>query len=232
VRRDYRLELPPIDDATDASISSLLSGLPKDKHDEMLARIRERRDKLPLSSEITNQVISVCGTLLGFGAAGVGLSVGFADKIRQLPILAQKTIVAAGIVYLELAIVSLIVLVVYMIQARFRYPFLYLRKVGNAWPFFYYATISSEVSRNPIQTGSQLLSAARYYADDFITFTTKAVAETSEDELRNELQQYYLLIAYQGYVNQFSLTLTNLFFYGLIGSIAAGTLLVFLVICK
>jgi hypothetical protein len=63
------------------------------------SRIRARRDNLPLSSEITNQVISVCGTLLGFGAAGVGLSVGFADKIRQLPPIGQKIIVAAGIVY-------------------------------------------------------------------------------------------------------------------------------------
>jgi hypothetical protein len=232
VSKDYRFELPSIDDASDALISGLLSGLPKDKRNEMLVRIRERRDKLPLSSEITNQVISVCGTLLGFGAAGVGLSVGFADKIRQLPVLAQKIIVAAGIVYLELAIVSLIVLVMYMIQARFRYPFLYLQKIGNTWPFFYYATISSEVSRAPIQTGTQLLSAARHYADDFVTFTKKAVAETCEDELRNELQQYYLLIAYQGYVNQFSLRLTNLFFYGLVGSMAGGLLLVALVLHK
>jgi hypothetical protein len=229
---DYRPKLPPIDDATDASISSLLSGLPQESRDEILARIRERRDKLTLSSDITNQVISVCGTLLGFGAAGVGLSVGFADKIRQLPVLAQKIIVAAGIVYLELAIVSLIVLVIYMIQARFRYPFLYLQKIGNTWPFFYYATISPEISRAPIQTSTQLLSAARYYADDFVTFTKKAIAETSEDQLRNELQQYYLLIAYQGYVNQFSLRLTNFFFYGLIASISAGLLLMILVLHK
>jgi hypothetical protein len=225
--RDYRANLPPIDDQTNTDIAALLSSVPDDKRKEMLARIRPRRDKLPLSSDITNQVISVCGTLLGFGAAGVGLSVGFADKIRQLPPIAQKIIVAAGIVYSELAAVSLMALVLYMIQARFRYPFLYLTKTGNTWPWFYYATISPDISRRAVQTNAQLLDAARHYAADFIAFANKAIGETPGDELRNELQQYYLLIAYQGYVQQFSLRLTNLFFYGLIGSIGAAVFLLF-----
>jgi hypothetical protein len=227
---DYRSELPPIDDQTNADITNLLNGIADDKRKEMLLRIRARRDKLPLSSDITDQVISVCGTLLGFGAAGVGLSVGFADKIRQLPPIAQKTIVAAGIVYSELAAISLMVLILYMMQARFRYPFLYLKKTGNTWPWFYYATISPSISRRVVQSKQELLHAARSYAADFVTFANKAASETPADELRNELQQYYLLIAYQGYVQQFSLRLTNLFFYGLIASIAAAVFLIFRVL--
>jgi hypothetical protein len=225
--RDCREDLPPIDNQTDVDVANLLSGITDEKRKEMLARIRARRDKLPLSSDITNKVISVCGTLLGFGAAGLGLSVGFADKIRQLSPIAQKIVVAAGIVYSELAVVSLMVLVLYMIQARFRYPFLYLKKAGNTWPWFYYATISPDISRSAIQTNKQLLAAAQHYATDFVAFANKAVSETPADELRNELQQYYLLIAYQGYVQQFSLRLTNLFLYGLIASLAATLFLVF-----
>jgi hypothetical protein len=228
--RDYRADLPLIDDQTNVEITALLSGVTDDKLKDILARIHARRDKLPLSSDITNQVISVCGTLLGFGAAGIGLSVGFADKIRQLTPLAQKIIVAAGIVYSELAAVSLMVLVLYMIQARFRYPFLYLKKTGNTWPWFYYATISPDVSRRAVQTNDELLAAARHYATDFIAFANKVIGETPGDELRNELQQYYLLIAYQGYVQQFSLRLTNLFFYGLIASIGAAVFLIFRVL--
>jgi hypothetical protein len=224
--RDYRADLPLIDDQTNVEITALLSGVTNDK----LKDIHARRDKLPLSSDITNQVISVCGTLLGFGAAGVRLSVGFADKIRQLTPLAQKIIVAAGIVYSELAAVSLMVLVLYMIQARFRYPFLYLKKIGNTWPWFYYATISPDISRRAVQTNDELLAAARHYATDFIAFANKVIGETPGDELRNELQQYYLLIAYQGYVQQFSLRLTNLFFYGLIASIGAAVFLIFRVL--
>jgi hypothetical protein len=177
MRWDYWKHLPPIDDQTNAEIATLLGALSDDRRKEILTRIRVRRDKLPLSSDITNQVISVCGTLLGFGAAGVALTVGFVDKIRQLPTIAQKIIVAAGIVYSELAAVSLMVLVLYMIQSRFRYPFLYFKKIGNTWPWFYYATVSPQISRNPVQTSQQLLDAGQHYGADFVAFTHKAVGE-------------------------------------------------------
>jgi hypothetical protein len=228
--RDYRLALPEIDAKINAEITNLLGTVDDARRAEILSRIRARRDKLSLSSDITDHVLSVCGTLLGFGAAGLGLSVGFADKIRQFDPLVQKVIVAVGIVYLELALVSLIVLLLYMLQARFRYPFLYFGKIGNTWPWFYYASISPAVSRRSIQTRGELLAAAQHYASDFVAFSKKAADETPADELRNELQQYYLLIAYQGYVHQFSLRLANLFFYGLIASIASGMFLAFLVL--
>ncbi len=108
---DYRTNLPAIDDATDVEITKLLSGVTKPE--EILIRIRARRDKLPLSSSSTDRILSICTTLLGFGAAGLGLSVGFLDKLRQLDPSTQKIIVAAGIVYSELVVVSLVVLVVY-----------------------------------------------------------------------------------------------------------------------
>ena len=228
--RDYRLDLPPIDAQTDAEIARLLCGVSPTNSKDILDRIHSRRDKLPLTTDITDQVLTVCGTLLGFGAAGLGLTVGFADKIRQFEPLLQKIIVAVGIVYFELALVSLAVLILYMLQARFRYPFLYFAKIGNTWPWFYYATISPEVSRRPVQSRDELLAAAHYYANDFIAFCKKAIDETPAEELRNELQQYYLLVAYQGYISQFSLRLTNLFFYGLIASLASGVFLAFQVI--
>lgn len=241
---DYRTNLPAIDDATDKKITDLLSGVAKPDDGagkpesaaakptaaEMLTRIRARRDKIPLSSSTTDRILGICTTLLGFGAAGLGLSVGFLDKLRQLDLLTQKIIVAAGIVYFELVLVSLIVLVLYVSQARFRYPYLYFKKIGNTWPWFYYATVSPEVSRNPFQGREARLKAAQLFASDFEAFSQKAIAETKADELRNELQQYYLLIAYQGYAHQFSLRLTNFFLYGLIGSIAAGVFLAVLVL--
>lgn len=235
--QDYRTNLPAIDEETDVKISELLSGIAKHECNlakptaaEILTRIRSRRDKIPLSSSTTDRILGICTTLLGFGAAGLGLSVGFLDKLRQLDPLTQKIIVAAGTVYFELVLVSLMVLVLYLSQARFRYPYLYFKKIGNTWPWFYYATVSPDVSRNPFQGSEARLNAAQLFARDFVAFSRAAIEETTADEVRNELQQYYLLLAYQGYAHQFSLRLTNLFLYGLIGSIGAGVFLSVLVL--
>lgn len=193
--------------------------------DSVIERIRKRRSFLSLASDINTEVVGVCKQVLAFGAAGLALSIGFADKLAVLAVGLQKAIVIAGIVYSELVLVSLVVLFFYLLQARFRYPFLSFERIGNTWPWFYYASISSEVPRTPLQTPGQRLLAARLYATDLVRFANKALAETKKEELRIEIQQYFLLLAYQGYVHQFSLRLTNIFFCGVAGSIFTGLVL-------
>jgi hypothetical protein len=124
----------------------------------------------------------------------------------------QKAIVIAGIVYFELVLVSLLVLFFYLLQARFRYPFLSFERISNTWPWFYYASVSPEVPRAPVQTPRERFLAACLYGKDLVRFANNAVGETEQEELRVEIQQYFLLLAYQGYVHQFSLRLTNIFF--------------------
>jgi hypothetical protein len=181
--------------------------------------IRSRRSALSLTSDITTEVVGVCKQILAFGAAGLGLSLGFADKIRLLPPGLQKALVIGGIVYFELILVSLLVLCWYLLQAHFRYPFLHFQQIGNTWPWFYYATVSPDVPRWPVQFPSQVLRGATLYAQDLARFADRVVNETDQEELRLELQQYFLLLAFQGYVNQFSLRMTNLFFYGITGAL-------------
>jgi hypothetical protein len=200
--------------------------------ENLTERIRKRRSFLSLSSDINTEVVGVCKQVLAFGAAGLGLSIGFADKLALLSVGLQKAIVIAGIVYSELVLVSLLVLFFYLLQARFRYPFLSFERIGNTWPWFYYASISPEVPRLPLQTPGKRLFAARLYAADLVRFANRAVAETTKDELRIEIQQYFLLLAYQGYVHQFSLRLTNIFFYGVAGSICTGVVLILWAVLK
>jgi hypothetical protein len=188
-------------------------------------RIRKRRSALSLASDINTEVVGICKQVLAFGAAGLGLSLGFADKLALLSVGLQKAIVIAGIVYFELVLVSLLVLFFYLLQARFRYPFLSFERIGNTWPWFYYASVSPEVPRVPLQAPRQRFLAARLYAKDLVRFASKAVAETDKEELRVEIQQYFLLLAYQGYVHQFSLRLTNTFFCGVAGAISTGLVL-------
>jgi len=77
--------------------------------------------------------------------------------------------------------------------------------------------VSPDVPRWPVQFPRQVFRGASLYAQDLARFADRVVKETDQEELRLELQQYFLLLAFQGYVNQFSLRMTNLFFYGISG---------------
>jgi hypothetical protein len=212
-------------------IQEITGQLTDDDAPKVLERVRRRRADLVTGSDITSEIVGTCQQILAFGGAGLALSIGFADKLSSLTPAWQKLLVIAGIAYFELVVWSLIVLLLHIIQARFRYPFLYFTKIGNAWPWFYYASVSPDISRAPLQFAPSRVLAAARYAQDLIRFTDKTCAETLRDELRNEIKQYFLLLSYQGYVNQFSLHLTNLFAYGFLSSfVSAVALAIFAVV--
>jgi len=188
---------------------------------KLLDSIKARREKLSLSSGITTPIIGISQQMLAFGGAGIALTIGFIDKVRRFEPIVQKSLAVVGIFYSELILLSLVVLILYMLQARFRYPSIYFDKIGNAWPFFYYAGITP-VSRNPLQSSKTRFDASVAYATDFVRFCDRVLDETSQDRLRFELQQYFLLMSYQAYVHQFALRLASLFMYGFIGAVAAA----------
>ncbi len=131
---------------------------------------------------------------------------------------------------------SLITILEFVWITRYRYPFLYFKRVGNTIPFFYYQAISPEVPRSEFQTIKEKLLASELYGKDLINFVRHLIphsAETPENaaeinvrlqrrEVRDELQQYFLLISYQGYVNQFEVRMNNGFLYGLFGAILSA----------
>lgn len=220
---DWTAKFEPIEVETDKFVRQLIEEFPG-RSDDLISIIKGRRERLSLSSGITSQIVSICQQILAFGAAGLALSVGFIDKIRQLSVPIQKSLAIIGIFYSELVLLSLVVLLWYMLQARFRYPSLYFENIGNAWPFFYYATITP-VARAPIQTASQRFVAAAAYAKDFASFSEKVLKEEPKERLRAELQQYFLLMSYQGYVHQFSLRLASIFIYGFTGAVCTAALM-------
>lgn len=213
-----------VEDLADQFVSMRVNQVTPEKAKEWIDIIRARREKLSLSSGITSQIVGICQQILSFGAAGVALTVGFMDKIKQFSVGVQKIIAIVGIFYFELILLSLLVLIWYMLQARFRYPYLYFDKIGNAWPFFYYASITP-VCRSPIQLSTQRFEAATAYASDLVRFTDRTFAEDPVNRLHVELQQYFLLMSYQAYVHQFSLRLASIFMYGFVGALATAGLL-------
>lgn len=217
-----------IDDDLDNHLKTAIANIPEDHVDGIVQTIKGRREKLPISTGITDRILGICQQILAFGAAGLALTIGFVDKVLDFSVPVQKLLAVVGIFYLDLVLLSLIVLVWYMLQAHFRYPFLYFKKIGNAWPWFYYASIS-EVPRRPIQLAKARFRASASYAKDFAEFAEKCLTEKPHERLRAELQQYFLLMAYSGYVHQFSLRLTNLFAYGLAGSVVSAVIFLALV---
>jgi hypothetical protein len=229
-RNDWASLYKAAEDAADSYVDQLLKDFNpeesvgsegKTKASCAVETIDARRNKLPLSSGTTDQIIGICQQILAFGAAGLALCIGFGEKLRTLGVVQQKLTVLAGIFYSELVVLSLFVLVYYFLQSHFRYPFLYFSKIGNAWPYFYYASISHNISRSPIQLASTRARDGVQYAIDFACFAKNLLNENATLRLRAELQQYFLLVAYQGYVNQFDLRLSNLFVCGFIGASAA-----------
>jgi hypothetical protein len=221
---DWMQSFTPIEQIVDTFISGSLANLKDDAAEKLIAITKDRRQRLPLSTGITDQIVGICQQILTFGAAGVALTVGFADKLKQFSVMTQKMLAIVGIFYTELVAISLLVLIWYLLQARFRYPSVYFEKIGNAWPFFYYASITP-VARAPIQCSRQRFKSAVAYASDFIRFADRFSKETAQDRLRTELQQYFLLMSFQAYVNQFSLRLANLFMYGFFGAMLTAFIL-------
>ena len=60
---------------------------------------------------------------------------------------------------------------------------------------------------------------------DFVRFAHRNLSETPVQRLRAELQQYFLLMSYQGYSNQFALHLAAIFYYGFAASLISSILL-------
>lgn len=231
---DWENLLAPIEDKADGYVNALIdAAVGSDdsapqvttKSGAFTENIKSRREKLALTSSTTTQIVGICQQILAFGAAGLALSVGFSDKLHTFSLPAQRVIVLTGIFYVELVGLSLVVLMWYLLQAHFRYPFLYFRKIGNTWPYFYYASISREISRSPVESAKQRFIGGKLYAQDFAKFSRSCLNETPKQRLRSELQQYFLLISYQGYSQQFALRLSNLFSYGFVGA-AVSTLLI------
>jgi hypothetical protein len=135
--------LSEIEDPANTYVENLVAeaatSLSDDQIEKLCDRIRVRRQALPLSSSSREQILGISKQILAFGGAGLAAALATANNIRNAGETIQSILALVGILYLELTIVSLVVLIIYMLQARYRYPYLYLEKIGNAWPFFYYA---------------------------------------------------------------------------------------------
>jgi hypothetical protein len=199
--------------------------------DKLIVRVRERRLNLHIKPEFTPEVVGVCKHILAFGAAGLGLAVAFSDNLDVVTDGWRRALIFVSLFYFNLTITSLLVLILFFIQARSRYPFLFLHHLGNRWPFFYYATLTPTQSWRPLLSPWGIYRSNITYMHDLIKMTKNVIAEDKEPrmELKNEILQYFLLLRYQGYLDQYELQLVNTFMYMSSGSLLAAIVITMIV---
>jgi hypothetical protein len=245
----YEDQLQGIETEAEAKIQSFLERMDGTQLDNLVTMIRARRGLVAVNPAYGNEIISISKQILSFGGAGIGLAAAFSHNLAELPSLLLKSMGVAVLFYVNLIALSLFIIIGFVWQSRFRYPFLYFRKIGNTIPFFYYQAISLETPRSMCQTAEEKLFAAELYASDLFEFLRHLVGDMPQtapvsaapsreapamDEaeqlkirsqrrvVRDELQQYFLLISYQGYVNQYEVKMNNQFLYGLLASVGSA----------
>jgi hypothetical protein len=204
----------------------------KKEYQAFIDRLAERRKGLTVEPEFTSEVVGICKQILAFGAALLGLLIAFFPRLTELSSFWRSMLGLAALLTLDLTAISFLVLIWFFVQARSRYPFLYLNNLGNAPPFFYYETLSRRRPYSPIPSKRGVVHGNKFYLADLVKFGDTLIRETKDLRLRarHELQQYYLLIVYQGYLDQYEMQLVHIFVYGSLASVAASILTWFLVL--
>jgi len=225
----YECQILKLEEDATKEVDELLSQIGKKECKKLQEEIEKRIKSVDVKPAYGNEVISICKQILSFGIAGFAIAIAFANKIKEIPEQILPLIGFSSLFYLNLIVLSLYILFKFLWQSRQRYPFLYFQKIGNTIPYFYYRTISSETSRDAFQTHQERLSAMKLYSQDLLRFVRYIMSTNRREQgfLRDDLQQYFLLLSYQGYVNQKEVRITNSFIYGLIASMLS-TIVVFL----
>lgn len=236
IRGDLAGRVLDIESRTEEAIRAEFAQLSRDEIDCLLEVLRARRGSLATGAAYNNEIISISKQILAFGGAGLGIVAAFAKSLSDLPSAILKPLALLSLFYVDLTILSLFTIIQFVWLTRIRYPFLYLQRIGNTVPYFYYRTISPEVPRHLILTADEKVRSIELYAADLVRFIRYHLPQRTDGapnppdnhdaglklkrrELQDELQQYFLLISYQGYVNQFEVRMNNCFLYGLIASI-------------
>lgn len=242
--RCYRTELEALESRTEIKLDQRISGLDSNGLDSLISSIREQRQLVSTGAAYGNEIVSTSKQILAFGAAGIGFTAAFSRDLASLPPAFLKLVGIAALFYFNLTALSFFTLFGFLWQTRFRYPFLYFARIGNTRRYFYYRAISPATPRTIFQTAKEKMAGAELYADDLLAFFEHSLPGKPEQQtpdrvnepgiqrkrmaVRDELQQYFLLLSYQGYINQYEVRMNNQFLYGLISSlVAAGAIAVY-----
>jgi len=124
------------------------------------------------------------------------------------------------------------VVLVYLFQHTFDLPYvLFTPKLGNSWKWFYYGAIDPETPDGFFPWKGYYDAYIPLYAQDLVRYVENFTTQTTQQQLRQNLQQLFLLIEHLRYIYHFEQQLAHVAIYGLLFVLAfiAGGVLVFVV---
>jgi len=117
----------------------------------------------------------------------------------------------AIVILVTFVISSLCTSFLFIRQGSFRYPFLKMKGLGtNQWKWFYYGNEEvQKINRNAIWPAEEAGKTHIPYLKGLKYFVESYKAESPKEEIRNNIQQLYLLQVHNYYKNKFYLQLTK-----------------------
>jgi hypothetical protein len=154
-------------------------------------KMEDRRSKV---SDSTWQTLGLIIAAFGILAAG-----------NLIPLLKIPII----FVLFFMLVTSIIKLIEFEAQSRFRYPFLNFPEYGNRWKWFYYGNkYITQTSESPFNLNSTRIKKDEYsYVQGLKYFLGSYHKETIDSEISDNLLQLYLLQVHNFYKNKFYLRL-------------------------
>jgi hypothetical protein len=192
---------------------------------ELIDKIRARRSLLSIKPEFTPEVVGIAKQIIAFGGAGFAFVLGLSQLRSAGTISANNVIFFLTLLYVNITAVSMCILIWFFFQARTRYPWLYLDRLGNSNQYFYYNAVPLNYNYRPFylrRADEKLAQDLNVFLDSLSEFANRSIRETRIEELKNEIIQYHLLIFYQGYLDQYEQQLSHIALYGFLGSLVAA----------
>jgi hypothetical protein len=190
------------------------------KNEEIKSLIRYYQT---LTEEIENRRNRIYNFTLQFLViclAGVGLL--FSWKRENHDLIFWEIIIVLGL----LIIFSLVIIIVYEFQSRFRYSFLCLKEYGNKWKWFYYGNQHiMKINVRPFPPSKNFSQTLEPYLSGLNEFIRNYREENIDKEISNNIQQLYLLQVHNYYKNRFYLQLTNLRLYSIIVTVVIAIII-------
>jgi len=161
---------------------------------KLIEYYNERTDQIELRR---SRLVEASWQTLTILIAATGLLI--ASKLSLILLVPILTFFLIHIVF------ALLKLIEFQAQSSFKYPF-NMSNYGNTWKWFYYGNpCFSSIKISPFQKEKTKRNNIIPYLDGFHYFLSKFRTESIDTELRDNLQQLYLLQVHNGFKNQFYL---------------------------
>lgn len=189
---------------------SKLKDLPKEKIEEKNEDIKNNiRYFLDLTNSIEEKRIQVQNfsyQYLAILITAIGLLFTFKNNIPF------NIYLFFNIILINESIFNIIIIIWYIIQSNYRYPFIEINEYSNQWKWFYYGNpyIKKIIDRPFFLNQKEKESSKNYYIIGLYYFTKNYIEENIISEIRSNLIQLYLVQVHNYYKNRFYLQLTKI----------------------